>query len=1548
MMDEPYSNIVIPSAPNWFETKIMVYSPDDTLIYGTRCDLMVFKDIASKSALPRFHIMKHAHSKRITSLAINLKWSEKQLLVTAGEDKFVKLWDMAHYDIMGMHQQHLQSEKVIAAEFCGSDKILSVSNDGHVVLWNYIRNEMSHLSNIFGSVKVTVTGCSICPHNPNVAAFGLKTGLILIVDLKGKGSIISKLRGHDKEVVDLDWCPIPFNIFPNDPKNKVVISPQQFIAARGKSHESIVEDETVSNVSTSIEKIPTLEQQIGATVSKISTMADFQELEITASTESVVTSSESQENQQHVAETSATTSSGSDTQKVDQKHVAAKSPGESTSDDSQNDERSETSQSDSSPSLVGSPPDMTGTEQSGRGRGKGRGKRWRKWQKDEDSNKPETSAGPQLRRSKRENNKKLDWPKLGTSTSDTEDKASKSGRSTRASTSTRTPQPSKEDAVKQDKASKSGPSTKASTSTRTPQPTQEDTVKQAQAKLEKSLNIDPCDDENTLVQPKDTKVPCPEEKPVQTSILKKSEPLPSSVGSDKSATDAESKISSESLSTIVEEPSFLGRRPLNPSNLAMLDLITLPPSASRPYCAKCGSEKRCHCDCVKMVAPGVEEARYEYLLVSSAKEPTVIVWRVGTGSNIQAMLRLPAKKSKKSVEKPFISVKWVTPNKIYCSSRNYELIQWTVPKSMNGDGELMKIIDNEHSSIIFSIAASHTDFINKDWVIPTEHLVWTTSQDRLVVGYQLDGDEEEINRIFSYSTFAGIPLCLAETKLNPYGVAIGTGGGVLKLWDLSHSTSRIVSMHNLTQKIHSKVTCATWHPEIETILAFGTQEGRVGFFDISSIAEVPTVMPHYFTKEIHKIQYAPMEDGLGLYIVAEGKLVYWNLTTDENAITPVSTPDSFSVYTFAWKLDYSSLLIAFNLGLILVYSRELIQVDSLVAENKLTCLLWNPLSYTSDITQSSFCMTYAGTLNGKKLLILDHSRQSAKFDEKIVGTFDVADDNINCLSWNRYGTRVAVGTDNGFVYIWDYPTRAVLWNYINPTYQGITCVLFSPVGTEHIFCGTRDHSLNVFRIQEHPPFDAAALSIKRSAVSEAKAEQAERLIEDTLRRVGASPDESQRSVPHKKNELMPCFHRSKLSTEECVSELRRLFNYVQSNCDDADEGAAAAAPPAGEADILDIFGGQQAIESLVARNEEIQRQRRRGLDVPLALFRSDTVDFLREAVNQRQVTPAVVALSPLVSTSLWMQAIEVYADILREDPNSDPYECITYYLAIHQTRAAIDVLLARNLHREALALARCRCPNTDIVGTVVVRWAHYALGNGDFERAAQCFIYVRQFREAALALFRRTEHEIMLFCIELASVSGDSQLLDTAIARYQKYIDLGEYTKSQLETGSIADVLTDARKMNPELFGPGPSVGAGPSTSTTAASEPPATATDDQDVIGALPPFFVAPEPLSLDDEFGASASVTSFVSTGSETFMTRGAPDTSGHVVPIVEQVAIEGETILHAIHSRVTQETRETLRSSASSQDGFETTSSSTSIPDEKKPDYDSETGQSAPNKK
>ncbi|VEN54206.1 unnamed protein product [Callosobruchus maculatus] len=92
---------------------------------------------------------------------------------------------------------------------------------------------------------------------------------------------------------------------------------------------------------------------------------------------------------------------------------------------------------------------------------------------------------------------------------------------------------------------------------------------------------------------------------------------------------------------------------------------------------------------VKMIAPNVEQARKEFLLVSSARESIIIIWRVGTGGTMQTIIRLPTPKKQKkgrSTDRPWITVKWPLPNKIYCSSRNNELVQWTVPKPPRGEG----------------------------------------------------------------------------------------------------------------------------------------------------------------------------------------------------------------------------------------------------------------------------------------------------------------------------------------------------------------------------------------------------------------------------------------------------------------------------------------------------------------------------------------------------------------------------------------------------------------------------------------------------------------------------------------------------------------------------------------------------------------------------------------------------------------------------------------------------------------------------------------------
>ncbi|VEN63097.1 unnamed protein product, partial [Callosobruchus maculatus] len=99
---------------------------------------------------------------------------------------------------------------------------------------------------------------------------------------------------------------------------------------------------------------------------------------------------------------------------------------------------------------------------------------------------------------------------------------------------------------------------------------------------------------------------------------------------------------------------------------------------------------------------------------------------------------------------------------------------------------------------------------------------------------------------------------------------------------MTHTTDKLVSMQQLTQKIHRKVTCVVWHPDNENIMAFGTQEGRVGFFDLEDKSGVPKVMSHFFTNEIYKLQWAPIKDeSYALFTTSEGKLVYWNIETPQ-------------------------------------------------------------------------------------------------------------------------------------------------------------------------------------------------------------------------------------------------------------------------------------------------------------------------------------------------------------------------------------------------------------------------------------------------------------------------------------------------------------------------------------------------------------------------------------------------------------------------------------------------------------------------------------------
>lgn len=86
---------------------------------------------------------------------------------------------------------------------CNSQYIVSAAENDTLVLWDAIANTTKLFC--FAKLKPTILECSY--HNELIVAVGSKTGKVVIIKLANKGEIIYKLRGHDKEVQALSWCP---------------------------------------------------------------------------------------------------------------------------------------------------------------------------------------------------------------------------------------------------------------------------------------------------------------------------------------------------------------------------------------------------------------------------------------------------------------------------------------------------------------------------------------------------------------------------------------------------------------------------------------------------------------------------------------------------------------------------------------------------------------------------------------------------------------------------------------------------------------------------------------------------------------------------------------------------------------------------------------------------------------------------------------------------------------------------------------------------------------------------------------------------------------------------------------------------------------------------------------------------------------------------------------------------------------------------------------------------------------------------------------------
>ena len=157
------------------------------------------------------------------------------------------------------------------------------------------------------------------------------------------------------------------------------------------------------------------------------------------------------------------------------------------------------------------------------------------------------------------------------------------------------------------------------------------------------------------------------------------------------------------------------------------------------------------------------------------------------------------------------------------SGGNGELLSWSLEKPGKKGGSEFSTLHRDHFKNLFSIAA---------W----DGVAYTIGQDRALIATHLDTGRQ----MYALPTFAGFLYCLASNPVDPSLVAIGAGDSQIRVWRTA--SQQLFDITNIHAKLNqAKVMSLAWHPSREGLLAFGTDEGRVGWVEALSSSRVPNI-----------------------------------------------------------------------------------------------------------------------------------------------------------------------------------------------------------------------------------------------------------------------------------------------------------------------------------------------------------------------------------------------------------------------------------------------------------------------------------------------------------------------------------------------------------------------------------------------------------------------------------------------------------------------------------------------------------------------------------
>ncbi|XP_048399577.1 gem-associated protein 5 isoform X2 [Stegostoma tigrinum] len=531
-----------------------------------------------------------------------------------------------------------------------------------------------------------------------------------------------------------------------------------------------------------------------------------------------------------------------------------------------------------------------------------------------------------------------------------------------------------------------------------------------------------------------------------------------------------------------------------------------------------------------------EDATKDCFLASGSRDQTIRVWNVTKGKGV-VTLKLPSLKRRGGgtdmgiKERIWLTVHWsrTCVTQLFSSCFGGELLLWDLTKAGKQKWTLLGSSSEgqNHSRIVFNLSSVSLQ--------DNHELLLSTSMDRDVKCWDLNTRECS----WTQPTLGGFVYSLAFSPVNIGSLAVGVGDGMIRVWD-TLSLQRAYDIKTLWQGIKSKVTALCWHPTKESTLAFGTDDGKVGIYEIYS-NKPPQISSSYHRKTVYTLAWGPPlppmttggdGDGPGvtLYSCAgEGIILQhnpWKLTTDAQDINRLIRETNGIKHKLPgrselnWKPDGKILAIGNDDG-----SIEIFQAPRL----KLLCIIQTHHKLVNAIrwhhphgTQPELGSLIASGSNNATVYVhnlktvLESPPDTAIIVTEPYRTLPGHTAKITSLAWSPHHDAMLVSACyDGTAQVWDVLKEEPLSNYRGHIGR-LLGVQWSPVDPDCVWTGGDDFTVRQWEIskQQHtqPPRGKKSMELekKRTNCSKTKSKKVRKRTEKGS--MGQEGEESQENM----------------------------------------------------------------------------------------------------------------------------------------------------------------------------------------------------------------------------------------------------------------------------------------------------------------------------------------------------------------------------------------------------------------------------------------------------